>query len=86
MESTEEKELMSFEDLWENFVSQLTEARDFLAEKSTEIETQTTTCTRIDLHEYNEAKIKVTKLESALETMNLIRVHCLGEKSLVNYV
>lgn len=86
MEQSEEKELMSFDDLWENFVSQLTEAREFLQEKSNEIETQTATCTRIDLHEFNEAKVKVTKLESALETMNLVRVYCLGQESLVNYV
>ena len=79
------KELLTFEYVWENFVAQLTNARASLDEKNTEINEQMNTMTRIDLKEFNDLKIIVTKLEAGLEALDLIRTKVCGEKSLINF-
>lgn len=79
------KELLTFEYVWENFVTQLNNARASLEEKNTEINDQMNTMTRIDLKEFNDLKIIVTKLEAGLEALDLIRTKVCGEKSLINF-
>jgi hypothetical protein len=41
--------------------------------------------TRIDLKEFNDLKVVVTKLEAGLEALDLIRTKVCGEKSLINF-
>lgn len=79
------KELLTFEYVWENFVTQLNNARASLEEKNTEINDQMNTMTRIDLKEFNDLKIIVTKLEAGLEALDLIRTKVCGEKSLIKF-
>lgn len=81
----EKEELLSFEYVWENFVSQLNAKRAELQEKEEEINDQINTMTRIDLKDYNDLKIAVTKLEAALEALDLIRTRVCGEKSLITF-
>ena len=85
METDTNNELITFEELWDNFCAQLKEARKTLQEKEAEIDEEISTLTRIDLTEYNDCKIIVTKLEAALETLDLVRVKVCGEKSLINF-
>lgn len=86
METESQKtDLITFEQLWNNFCTQLQEARKNLKEKEQEIEEELSTLTRIDLTEYNDLKIIVTKLEAALEVLDLVRVQVCGEKSLINF-
>lgn len=82
----EEKDLISFEDLWENFCQQLTVARENLQKKQSEIDEEISSLTRIDLTEYNDMKIMVTKLEAAVEALDLVRTKVCGEKSLIEIV
>jgi hypothetical protein len=79
------EELLTFEYVWENFVAQLNNARATLEEKNTEINEQMNTMTRIDLKEFNDLKVVVTKLEAGLEALDLIRTKVCGEKSLINF-
>lgn len=81
MSETTEIKLLSFEDVWDNFCAQLEEARKELKEKEDELEQDASTLTRIDLSEYNNSKIIVTKLEAAIETLDIIRVNVFGEPS-----
>jgi hypothetical protein len=80
---TEESKTISFDEVWENFVSQLSEARIVLKEKEEEIEADAAHMTRIDLTEFNTLKIAVTKLEAAVETMDILRVNVFGQPSLI---
>jgi hypothetical protein len=82
----EKKDLITFEDLWENFCQQLTVARENLQKKQSEIDEEISSLTRIDLTEYNDMKIMVTKLEAAVETLDLVRTKVCGEKSLIEIV
>jgi len=84
-ETEEKKELKSFDELWESFSQRLADARVALINKREEIEKQTEISTRIDLTEYNDLQIMVHKLEAALETLNMVRVECMGLESLINY-
>jgi chaperonin GroEL (HSP60 family) len=84
-ETEEKKELKSFDELWENFSQRLSDARVALINKKEEIEKQTEISTRIDLTEHHDLQIMVHKLEAALETLNLVRVECMGLESLINY-
>jgi len=80
---TEESKTITFDEVWENFVSQLSEARIALKEKEEEIEADAAHMTRIDLSEFNTLKITVTKLEAAVETMDILRVNVFGQPSLI---
>ncbi len=82
----EKKDLITFEDLWENFCQQLNVARENLQKKQSEIDEEISSLTRIDLTEYNDMKIMVTKLEAAVETLDLVRTKVCGEKSLIEIV
>ena len=82
----EKKDLITFEDLWENFCQQLNVAREDLQKKQSEIDEEISSLTRIDLTEYNDMKIMVTKLEAAVETLDLVRTKVCGEKSLIEIV
>ena len=81
----EKEELLTFEYVWENFVAQLNAKRAELQEKEEEINDQINSMTRIDLKDYNDLKIVVTKLEAALEALDLIRTRVCGEKSLITF-
>lgn len=81
----EQKELESIDVLWDEVTLELVKKREFLEQKKKEIEEQTATCTRVDLVEYNDASIMVTKLEAAAEILDMVRVRCLGLDSLINY-
>lgn len=85
-ENTQEKELATLDELWDEFSKRLEDKRAFLQIKKKEIEEQTATCTRVDLVEYNDANMMVSKLEAAVETLDVVRVRCLGLESLINYV
>ena len=76
-------ETLTFEYLWENFCAQLSQKRVELQEKEAEINEQVYTMTRIDLKDFNDLKIVVSKLEAAVETLDLIRTKVCGEKSLI---
>lgn len=80
---TEEIKTITFEEVWENFVNQLTEARIALKEKEEEINADAAHMTRIDLTEFNTLKTSVTKLEAAVETMDILRVNVFGQPSLI---
>lgn len=84
-QTEEKKDLKSFDDLWDDFSERLINVRLALGEKRDEIDKQTEISTRIDLQEYNDIQIMVHKLEAALETLNIVRVECLGLESLINY-
>lgn len=86
MEEETQKELETIDDLWEEFSKKLEAKRQFLEIKKQEIEEQTATCTRVDLVEFNDASLMVSKLEAAIETLDVVRVRCLGLESLINYV
>ena len=81
-----DKNLISFEDLWENFCQQLTVARENLKEKESQVNEEISSLTRIDLTEYNDLKVIVTKLEAAVETLDLVRTKVCGQESLIEIV
>lgn len=81
MEDTEASKLLSIEDVWDNFCSQLEEAKKNLKIKEDELEQEAANLTRIDLTEYNNHKIIVTKLEAAVETLDIVRVSVFGKSS-----
>jgi len=81
----EKKELKTVDELWDSFSERLANARVAVVKKREEIEKETEISTRIDLTEYNDLQIMVHKLEAAMETLNMIRVECLGLESLINY-
>jgi hypothetical protein len=84
-ESTETK-LLTLDEVWDNFSSQLLEARKNLKTKEDELEQDASNLTRIDLTEYNNHKIIVSKLEAAVETLDIIRVNVFGEPSKIEIV
>ena len=84
-ESTETK-LLTLDEIWDNFSNQLQEARKNLKSKEDELEQDAANLTRIDLTEYNECKIIVTKLEAAMEILDIVRVNVFGEPSKIEIV
>jgi sugar-specific transcriptional regulator TrmB len=84
-EATTEK-LVSLDEVWENFKNQLQTARQNLKEKEDELEQDAANLTRIDLTEYNNHKIIVSKLEAAIETLDIVRVSVFGEPSKIEIV
>lgn len=81
MEETTETKLLSLDEVWDNFCSQLSDARQNLKTKEDELEQEAANLTRIDLTEYNNHKIIVSKLEAAVETIDIVRVSVFGEPS-----
>lgn len=81
MAETDEKTLLSLDDVWENFCSQLEEERKNLKDKEDELEQDAANLTRIDLTEYNNCKVVVQKLEAAIETLDIVRVSVFGQQS-----
>lgn len=79
-EVTETKEI-EFEDVWEDFVNQLTSARLEVKEREDELEKNASLMTRLDLTDLNDARNKVMKLEGACEAIDIIRTQVLKEES-----
>ena len=71
----------TFDRVWEDFVAQLTEAREDVREKEEELEKNSSLMTRIDLTDINEARTKVNRLEGACEALDIIRTTVLGVES-----
>jgi NADP-dependent 3-hydroxy acid dehydrogenase YdfG len=84
-EATTEK-LISLDEVWDNFKNQLQTARQNLKDKEDELEQDAANLTRIDLTEYNNHKIIVSKLEAAIETLDIVRVNVFGEPSKIEIV
>tara|TARA_A100001234_G_scaffold198493_1_gene189258 strand:+ start:272 stop:565 length:294 start_codon:yes stop_codon:yes gene_type:complete len=80
LEETETKEI-EFEDVWEDFVNQLTSARLEVKEREDELEKNASLMTRLDLTDLNDARNKVMKLEGACEAIDIIRTQILKEES-----
>ena len=80
LEETETKEI-EFEDVWEDFVAQLTAARLEVKEREDELEKNASLMTRLDLTDLNDARSKCTKLEGACEAIDIIRTQVLKEES-----
>ncbi len=68
----------TFDMVWEDFVAQLTEAREEVKEKEEELEKNSSLMTRIDLTDLNDARTKVNRLEGACEALDIIRTTVLG--------
>ena len=77
---TETKE-WTFDMVWEDFVAQLTEAREEVKEKEEELEKNSSLMTRIDLTDLNDARTKVNRLEGACEALDIVRTAVLGAES-----
>ena len=71
----------TFDRVWEDFVAQLTEAREDVREKEEELEKNSSLMTRIDLTDLNDARNKVNRLEGACEALDIIRTAVLGAES-----
>lgn len=86
MSETTEKKLLSLDEVWDNFSAQLEQARKNLKNKEDELEQDAANLTRIDLTEYNNHKIIVSKLEAAVETIDIVRVEVFGQESKIQIV
>lgn len=84
-EVTETKEI-EFEDVWDDFVNQLTSARLEVKEREDELEKNASLMTRLDLTDLNDARNKVMKLEGACEAIDIIRTQVLKEESRIQRV
>jgi len=83
MNENEGTQLLSLDEVWDNFCAQLEQARKDLKDKEDELEQDAANLTRIDLTEYNNCKIVVQKLEAAVETLDIVRVNVFGQESKV---
>jgi hypothetical protein len=82
---TDEKStLLTLDQVWDNFCGQLNDARTALQSKEEELEYDSAHLTRIDLTEYNDCKTVVSKLEAAVEILDIVRVSVFGETSRIN--
>ena len=75
----------TFDRVWEDFVAQLTEAREDVRDKEEELEKNSSLMTRIDLTDINEARTKVNRLEGACEALDIIRTAVLGAYSKIQH-
>tara|TARA_B100001093_G_scaffold369124_1_gene354071 strand:- start:39 stop:338 length:300 start_codon:yes stop_codon:yes gene_type:complete len=75
----------TFDRVWEDFVAQLTEAREDVREKEEELEKNSSLMTRIDLTDINAARVKVNRLEGACEALDIIRTAVLGADSKIQH-
>ena len=71
----------TFDMVWEDFVAQLTEAREDVKEKEEELDKNSSLMTRIDLTDLNDARTKVNRLEGASEALDIVRTAVLGAES-----
>ena len=76
----EQKE-WTFDMVWEDFVAQLTTAREEVKEREEELDKNASLMTRIDLTDLNDARTKVNRLEGAYEALDIIRTTVLGAES-----
>ena len=74
----------TFDMVWEDFVAQLTEAREEVKEKEEELEKNSSIMTRIDLTDLNDARTRVNRLEGACEALDIIRTTVLGAESKIH--
>ncbi len=74
----------TFDMVWEDFVAQLTEAREEVKEKEEELEKNSSLMTRIDLTDLNDARNRVNRLEGACEALDIIRTTVLGAESKIH--
>ena len=74
----------TFDMVWEDFVAQLTEAREEVKEKEEELEKNYSLMTRIDLTDLNDARNRVNRLEGACEALDIIRTTVLGAESKIH--
>jgi len=83
--TTEEtqQEGWTFDQVWEDFLSQLVQARKDVKEKEEELEKNSSLMTRIDLTEVNDARNKVNRLEGAIEALDIVRTQVIGVESLI---
>ena len=71
----------TFDAVWEDFVAQLTEAREDVKEKEEELDKNSSLMTRIDLTDLNDARTKVNRLEGACEALDIVRTAVLCAES-----
>ena len=71
----------TFDMVWEDFVAQLTEAREDVKQAEEELDKNSSLLTRIDLTDLNDARTKVSRLEGACEALDIIRTTVLGVES-----
>ena len=71
----------TFDAVWEDFVAQLTEAREEVREKEEELDKNSSLMTRIDLTDLNDARTKVNRLEGAWEALDIVRTEVIGAES-----
>ena len=71
----------TFDAVWEDFVAQLTEAREDVKEKEEELDKNSSLMTRIDLPDLNDARTKVNRLEGACEALDIVRTAVIGAES-----
>ena len=71
----------TFDMIWEDFVAQLTEAREDVKEKEEELDKNSSLMTRIDLTDLNDARTKVNRLEGACEALDIVRTAVIGAES-----
>ena len=71
----------TFDMVWEDFVAQLTEARDDVKQAEEELDKNSSLLTRIDLTDLNDARSKVNRLEGACEALDIVRTAVIGAES-----
>ena len=76
----EQKE-WTFDMVWEDFVAQLTTAREEVKEREEELDKNASLMTRIDLTDLNDARTKVNRLEGACEALDIVRTEVIGAES-----
>ncbi len=79
--TTPETQEWTFDQVWDDFVSQLITAREEVKEKEDELEKNSSLMTRIDLSEVNDARNKVMRLEGACEALDIVRTKVIGVES-----
>ena len=68
--------------VWEDFVAQLTEAREDVKEERRGLDKNSSLLTRIDLTDLNDARTKVNRLEEGLlKHLTLYAPHVIGAES-----
>ena len=71
----------TFDMVWEDFVAQLTEAREDVKQAEEELDKNSSLLTRIDLTDLDDARSKVNRLEGACEALDIVRTYVIGAES-----
>ncbi len=82
-ETTEKEGKWTFDQVWNDFTSQLVTARVEVKDKEEELEKNSSLMTRIDLGELNDARNKCMRLEGACEALDIVRTEVIGAESLI---